>query len=86
MVQDSETWYLLFFVPIGIAAGFLEWNPTTVFLFNILAIIPLATCLSRATEDLAAEAGHVVGALLNATFGNAAKMIVSHENPLHYTF
>ena len=43
---------------------------------NMLAILPLAMLLSNATEELAAEAGEVVGALLNATFGNAVEMIV----------
>lgn len=42
----------------------------------MLAILPLAMLLSNATEELAAEAGEVVGALLNATFGNAVEMIV----------
>jgi Ca2+:H+ antiporter len=36
--------------------------------------------LSNATEELAAVAGEVVGALLNATFGNAVEMIVRLPN------
>jgi Ca2+:H+ antiporter len=43
----------------------------------MLAILPLAMLLSNATEVLANEAGDVIGALLNATFGNAVEMIVS---------
>jgi calcium/proton exchanger cax len=35
----------------------------------------------QATEELAAVAGEVVGALLNATFGNAVEMIVRLSNP-----
>jgi Ca2+:H+ antiporter len=45
---------------------------------NVLAILPLAELLSETTEDLAADAGQVFSALLNATFGNAAEMIVSN--------
>jgi Ca2+:H+ antiporter len=68
---------LLIFLPLGILAGAQEWNPTVVFVCNLLAIIPLATLLSFVTEELSADAGQTVGALLNATFGNAVEMIVS---------
>ena len=46
----------------------------------MLGILPLAMLLSNATEELAAVAGEVVGALLNATFGNAVEMIVCFGN------
>lgn len=68
---------LLLFVPIGIIAGALDWNPTAVFILNFVAIIPLASLLSFATEELAANLGQTVGGLLNATFGNAVELIVS---------
>jgi Ca2+:H+ antiporter len=45
----------------------------------MLAIIPLATLLNFATEELSANAGQTIGALLNATFGNAIEMIVSYS-------
>ena len=44
--------------------------------FAALAMIPLAGILGDATEDLAAHAGPRVGGLLNATFGNAAELII----------
>lgn len=69
---------LLVFVPVGILFGALGWNPTAVFIFNILAIVPLAIFLSFATEELSVNAGQIAGALLNATFGNAVEMIVSY--------
>jgi hypothetical protein len=75
-LSSSPILLLLFFVPIGILGGHNGWNPTFVFSMNMLAILPLAMLLSNATEELAAEAGEVVGALLNATFGNAVEMIV----------
>jgi Ca2+:H+ antiporter len=65
----------LFFVPLGITAGYFEWDPTVVFILYVLAVLPLAELLSETTEDLAAEAGQVFGALLNATFGNAVEII-----------
>ncbi len=68
---------LLVFVPIGIIAGAMGWNPTTVFILNFLAIIPLAALLSFATEELSVKLGQTLGGLLNATFGNAVELIVS---------
>jgi Ca2+:H+ antiporter len=69
---------LLVFVPLGIVAGALKWNPTTVFALNFLAIVPLAALLSFATEELSAKLGQTIGGLMNATFGNAVELIVSH--------
>jgi Ca2+:H+ antiporter len=67
----------LIFVPIGILAGILGWNPTAVFVLNFIAIIPLAALLSFATEELSAKLGQTLGGLMNATFGNAVELIVS---------
>jgi Ca2+:H+ antiporter len=67
---------LLVFVPIGIIAGILGWNPTAVFILNFIAIIPLAALLSFATEELSAKLGQTLGGLMNATFGNAVELIV----------
>lgn len=68
---------LLVFVPAGIVLGALGTNPTAVFIVNFLAIIPLASLLSFATEELSAKLGQTIGGLLNATFGNAVELIVS---------
>lgn len=68
---------LLVFVPLGIIAGALGWNPTAVFVLNFIAIIPLASLLSFATEEISAKLGQTLGGLMNATFGNAVELIVS---------
>ncbi|KAF2800173.1 vacuolar calcium ion transporter-like protein /H(+) exchanger [Melanomma pulvis-pyrius CBS 109.77] len=68
---------LLVFVPIGIIAGALGWNPTAVFILNFIAIVPLAALLSFATEEISAKLGQTLGGLMNATFGNAVELIVS---------
>lgn len=68
---------LLVFVPLGIIAGVLKWDSTAVFTLNFFAIIPLASLLSFATEELAATMGQALGGLMNATFGNAVELIVS---------
>jgi Ca2+:H+ antiporter len=68
----------LVFVPLGIIAGALGWDPTAVFILNFLAIIPLASLLAFATEELSVPLGQTIGGLLNATFGNAVELIVRH--------
>jgi Ca2+:H+ antiporter len=67
---------LLVFVPLGIVAGAMGWNPTTVFILNFFAIVPLAAVLSFATEEISVKLGQTMGGLLNATFGNAVELIV----------
>ena len=66
----------LVFVPLGIISGICKWNQTAVFILNFLAIIPLASLLSFATEELSVKLGQTLGGLLNATFGNAVELIV----------
>lgn len=67
---------LLVFVPLGLLSGFLGWSPTSTFVLNFIAIMPLASLLSFATEELASTLGETLGGLLNATFGNAVELIV----------
>src|SRR5882724_2180042 len=50
---------------------------TWTFVAACLAIIPLAGWLGTATEHLAAKTGEGIGGLLNATFGNAAELIIA---------
>lgn len=68
---------LLVFVPLAALAEWLHWGPLTVFAFACIAIIPLAGLMGEATENLAAKLGAGVGGLLNATFGNAAELIIA---------
>lgn len=75
-VKSTDTSPLLFFLPLGLLAEYLGWSATTIFMFNLFAVIPLATLLSCATEQLSEYTGQTVGALLNATFGNAVELIV----------
>jgi Sodium/calcium exchanger protein len=67
---------LLIFVPFALVSGALEWSARTVFLTNLLALMPLASLLSVATDVLSESAGNAVGCLLNVTFGNATELIV----------
>lgn len=68
---------LLVFVPLGIVSGLAKWSPVLQFVLNFIAIIPLASLLAFATEELAIPLGQTLGGLLNATFGNAVELIVS---------
>lgn len=69
--------YLLVFVPLGLLAGMLEWGSSAIFWLNFFAIVPLASLLAFATEELAEFTGETIGGLLNATLGNAVELIVS---------
>lgn len=76
-IRSHPTYALLIFVPLGIAAGLLEWTAPAIFALNLLSIIPLAMFLSFLTEELSTNLRQSLGALLNATFGNAVELIVS---------
>lgn len=77
-LKPSLDW-LLIFVPIAVALRFVPSlnNPTLLFIVSCLAIIPLAGWMGRATEHLAERLGEGIGGLLNATFGNAAELIIA---------
>ncbi|MFW6358358.1 MAG: calcium/proton exchanger [Chroococcales cyanobacterium] len=68
---------LLVFIPISIAAHFLDWGATTVFITAGVAIIPLAAFMGEATEEIAVVVGPNLGGLMNATFGNATELILA---------
>ena len=77
-LKPSLDW-LLIFVPIAIVLRFVPGieNPTALFIVSCLAIIPLAGWMGTATEHLAERLGQGIGGLLNATFGNAAELIIA---------
>jgi Ca2+:H+ antiporter len=70
--------WLLPFVPITILLEHtMPEHPLWIFCAAGLAIVPLAGWLGQATEQLAERTGEGVGGLLNATFGNAAELIIA---------
>lgn len=79
MLANPARWIdaLIIFVPIAIAFEILHAEPTAVFIASALGIVPLAGLLGEATDALAHRAGQQAGALLNATFGNAAELIIT---------
>jgi Ca2+:H+ antiporter len=68
---------LLAAIPAAVALKLLApESHTVIFAASAVAILPLAGYIGRATETLAARLGSGVGGLLNATFGNAAELII----------
>ena len=69
--------FLLIFVPVTVALEVLRADPLLIFVSAGFAIIPLAGLLGRATEHLTTHVGAGIGALLNASLGNAAELIIA---------
>ena len=77
---SRENWLLLLlvFLPVALLLDYVFHAAALwVFLASAAAIIPLAALMGRATEQLAERLGEGVGGLLNATFGNAAELIIA---------
>ena len=68
---------LLLALPFVLAGQLFGWPLLALFLLAAAGIIPLASIIGDATEDLAAHTDPRVGALMNATFGNAAELIIT---------
>lgn len=68
---------LLIAIPIAFVLRFGNFAPMWVFVASCVAVIPLAGLMGRATENLAETLGAGIGGLLNATFGNAAELIIA---------
>jgi Ca2+:H+ antiporter len=71
--------WLVLAVPVAFAIRFVPaWNNASLlFVVAGAGIIPLAGWLGRATEQIAAHTGAGIGGFLNATFGNAAELIIA---------
>lgn len=67
---------LLVCVPVGVAAYRAAAPSLVVFAVNALAIVPLSSLLTDATERIAFEAGDAVGAFLNISLGNIVELIL----------
>ena len=69
--------WLLITVPIALWAGFFSHNATLAFATSMIAIMPLAFLMGKATEEIALRYSDSLGGLLNATFGNAVEIIIA---------
>ncbi len=68
---------LLGFIPVALIAWATGAPAVAQFGLAALAIIPLAGLIGESTEALAHRLGPGIGGLLNATFGNAAELIIA---------
>jgi Ca2+:H+ antiporter len=77
-IRHNPVLWLLAFVPVVFGAQKLKPEAhTLLFLLSVVAIVPLATLLSHATESVAAKTGDAVGGLLNATLGNLTELVIA---------
>ncbi|GIS43849.1 MAG: hypothetical protein Ct9H90mP16_09190 [Candidatus Poseidoniales archaeon] len=74
--DEGEVELPLVGIPIAIYA---KWglNSGLTFIASMIAIMPLAFLMGKATEEIALRTSESIGGLLNATFGNAAEMIIA---------
>ena len=77
-IRHNPLLWLLVFVPaLFVVESMGHASPTLLFVLSILAVVPLAGLLSRATESVAAKTGDTVGGLLNATLGNLTELVIA---------
>src|SRR3989475_5917442 len=76
--KTMNRWFYLLVLaaPAAVLADALHASPLATFVLAALGLVPLAGLIGLATEVLAERLGHGIGGLLNATFGNAAEVII----------
>jgi len=73
--RQSKILVCLLAIPVAIYFEF-NHNSTGIFISSLFAIMPLAWLMGKATEEIALRVGQGLGAFLNASFGNAAELII----------
>ena len=68
---------LLLAIPITLYSAYVSHNAVVTFIASMISIMPLAFLMGKATEEIALRTSESIGGLLNATFGNAAEMIIA---------
>src|SRR5471032_951514 len=68
---------LIVFAPISWIARLMAPDSPWVFITAAISLVPLAGLIGLGTEELARRAGPAWGGFLNATFGNAAELIIA---------
>ena len=77
-IRGNRLLWLLVAVPVMfVAQAIAPQAHELLFVLSILAIVPLAALLSRATEAVATKTGDTIGGLLNATLGNLTELIIA---------
>jgi Ca2+:H+ antiporter len=77
-IRRNALLWLLPAIPLLFATEWLRpQEHAWLFVWSVLALIPLAALLTVGTESVAARTGDTIGGLVNATFGNLAEMIIA---------
>lgn len=76
-LAKNPMFFMLLVLPFVLLAQTMQWPPVVTFLLACVGIIPFAAYIGEATEALAVYTGPRLGALLNATLGNAAELIIT---------
>jgi Ca2+:H+ antiporter len=77
-LRHNPMLWLLALVPVAlVAAQMVPDAHTLLFVLSVLAIVPLATLLSHATESVAEKTGDAAGGLFNATLGNLTELVIA---------
>lgn len=77
LIFRSRLTWLLAFGPVALVGKTGLLGESTCFVLAGLTLIPLAERLSFVTEEVAGHTNQTIGALLNATFGNAPELLIS---------
>jgi Ca2+:H+ antiporter len=64
-------------IPIAVILELADAGDVAIFVAAALAVVPPATLMGKATEELAARSGPGIGGLLNVTFGNFPELIIA---------
>jgi Ca2+:H+ antiporter len=68
---------LLIAAPVSWWLAWSHVSPRWLFVVAALSLVPAAGLIGAATDQLAERAGPTLGGFLNATFGNAAELIIA---------
>ncbi len=68
---------LLVLAPVSWYLAWRHGAPVAIFVTAAVSLIPAAGMIGEATEQLARRSGPALGGFLNATFGNAAELIIA---------
>jgi Ca2+:H+ antiporter len=70
--------WLLLLIPLSLTLTYVAHvAPLVQFIAAVVAIVPLAEWIRRATDELARTLGSAIGGLLNVTFGNVAELLLA---------
>jgi Ca2+:H+ antiporter len=68
--------WLLLFIPISAVLAYVDPSNSLVFVAALVALVPLAEYVRKATDQLAKLAGSAIGGLLNVSFGNVPELVL----------